>query len=549
MPAGSLITEDYMIQYHTLFPFYKPFLPQERVSKIINWMNEPIVKGNIHKSAGIMASKIPMLKFLRYCPICCHEDIKNYGEPYWHRSHQLFGVGICHKHNNIQLIDSQVEVSSTYNRQALITLFKQYKCNPVKLTRSTPSSFQIYLAKAIHWLLNNEVPILGPDKIFEKYKCELQINGLVLLSGQIQRQKFVDSFISFYGQDLLKNLNLDIKSNNSKNWLVRLVHKSKNTAHPLQHLLLMNFLGITPEEFINSQKIFLPFGDGPWSCLNPIAPHYLEKVIVEPPISNNIVGRFKCPSCGFTYERFVSNANDDEIKIKKIISYGPVWENKFKQLQKDNKTIQEIADIMMVNQHIIMAKLIKRSPPSSEQITAKEQTLLQRRRAWLAIMKKNPSKSRNRLQILFSGEYSWLRRNDKTWLMINMPPKGKYKEQRIDWGKRDEELAAQVSIAATLIKEANDKPIRVTVGTLGKKLRKSNLLTQQLNKLPKTQKTLMKVVETQDEFYVRKIRFLIQRIMNDGEVPKVKKILKIGNLPNICDKIVLEEIKKYITTI
>jgi len=34
----------------------------------------------------------------RWCPICLREDLKEWGEPYWHRSHQLPNVFVCHLH-------------------------------------------------------------------------------------------------------------------------------------------------------------------------------------------------------------------------------------------------------------------------------------------------------------------------------------------------------------------------------------------------------------------------------------------------------------------
>ena len=35
---------------------------------------------------------------LNVCPDCINEDIKNYGEPYYHRAHHLSGIYKCHKH-------------------------------------------------------------------------------------------------------------------------------------------------------------------------------------------------------------------------------------------------------------------------------------------------------------------------------------------------------------------------------------------------------------------------------------------------------------------
>jgi len=35
---------------------------------------------------------------MRVCPLCVKEDRERYGETYWHLSHQLQGIDVCHKH-------------------------------------------------------------------------------------------------------------------------------------------------------------------------------------------------------------------------------------------------------------------------------------------------------------------------------------------------------------------------------------------------------------------------------------------------------------------
>lgn len=39
------------------------------------------------------------LKIPHFCPVCVSEDYEKYGEPYWHRAHQLPNVTVCHKHH------------------------------------------------------------------------------------------------------------------------------------------------------------------------------------------------------------------------------------------------------------------------------------------------------------------------------------------------------------------------------------------------------------------------------------------------------------------
>jgi hypothetical protein len=49
--------------------------------------------------------------YLKYCPLCVNEDRENYGEAYWHRTHQIRNMKVCPKHN-CNLINSTVTAKS-----------------------------------------------------------------------------------------------------------------------------------------------------------------------------------------------------------------------------------------------------------------------------------------------------------------------------------------------------------------------------------------------------------------------------------------------------
>ena len=57
LPSSSSITADSLIQNHTLYPFYAPFLPPKRAKRVKQSMKSDR-GGNIHTTAGVMASSI-----------------------------------------------------------------------------------------------------------------------------------------------------------------------------------------------------------------------------------------------------------------------------------------------------------------------------------------------------------------------------------------------------------------------------------------------------------------------------------------------------------
>ena len=79
LPPYSSITADSMIQKHTLYPFYASFMPPKRAKQIKESMKST-KGGNIHTTAGVMASAISIPRYFRFCPECLQEDLNQHGE-------------------------------------------------------------------------------------------------------------------------------------------------------------------------------------------------------------------------------------------------------------------------------------------------------------------------------------------------------------------------------------------------------------------------------------------------------------------------------------
>ena len=90
MPVNTKYTAEYFIFKHTLFPFLAAFIPQERAKKIIQTMRNG--EGAVsYIRIGLISNSITLNKYFRFCHKCFKEDIEAFGEPYWHRSHQITG--------------------------------------------------------------------------------------------------------------------------------------------------------------------------------------------------------------------------------------------------------------------------------------------------------------------------------------------------------------------------------------------------------------------------------------------------------------------------
>jgi hypothetical protein len=87
-----------IVNAHTLYPLHEPFLSQEKKLDIYKYLY-----GIENKSSLVNRSRNYSwdqgIHSLQYCPRCYQEDIRNFREPYWHRSHQVLYLDVCPYHN------------------------------------------------------------------------------------------------------------------------------------------------------------------------------------------------------------------------------------------------------------------------------------------------------------------------------------------------------------------------------------------------------------------------------------------------------------------
>jgi hypothetical protein len=172
------------------------------------------------------------------------------------------------------------------------------------------------------------------------------------------RQKFPDR--------LLRKLHCQLQIKQETSWLIRLIRTPKGLQAPLRHLLFIDFLGYTAEEFFtgvvgNAIEPYRPFGEGPWQCYNPVCSKRFARPIKRVTIRHCFqhkegVGIFSCPDCGFIYRKLISEVVTNR---RWTVDFGPVWRRALKGLWRDpRRTIREMkemleADSLTIKRHAI----------------------------------------------------------------------------------------------------------------------------------------------------------------------------------------------------
>jgi hypothetical protein len=223
-----------LVQNHTLFPYYAPFMPAAIKHKVLRDM---LGKGNaLHMRSGLMASKVHAIQKLRYCPKCVEEDRSTYGEAFWHTSHQIQGILFCSTHK-ILLEESEIIVRQGESRFKYISADPVIGINaPLRTTSNLPqSSTLLSIAEDATWLLENYMETLCLELIMDQYRR---------IYSEIDRTSFkpmrlVRNFCDLYGESTLRVLGCEIDEQVIDNWLVRLIRGKLITHNPIRNLLFI----------------------------------------------------------------------------------------------------------------------------------------------------------------------------------------------------------------------------------------------------------------------------------------------------------------------
>lgn len=568
LPAGHCYDADQLIDNHTLFPFYGPFLPSERLAHIRQDMHGN--KGpTIHMRTGIMASRVSLPRWLRLCSLCVQEDRKQFGECYWHRIHQVPGVEICPIHK-IYIQNSNVLAQSGRTRYEFVSA--ECAVQQISLQGPTPleptHTILLYISLDAQWLLSQKSLLQDPKALYHRYKKLLADLDLATHKGRVFMNELQQKFRLHFSPEILEMLHCKIEESINENWLMRLVRKPDNAQHPLHHILLIRFLGLSIEVFFNLPANNQPFGKGPWPCLNPVCTHYKEnqihkcQIIYSQHTHSRPIGAFSC-SCGFIYSRTGPDRSlEDILRFSKVKAFGHLWEERLRllwvdetvslrgmarQLGVDPLTVKRYATQLGLTfprpvRTSLPLKEAKQLRPSRNKIL--EPNIVEIHRAiWQDTIQEYPNAGINKLREKIPDVFIWLYRNDKAWLKEHSPIKciAKNSPSYIDWTLRDKQLAQAVKETAIYLKTLPGRPVCVSFASIGRTIGQLALLQQHIDKLPLTAEALAESVETRENFAVRRVIWAAEKYREERLHPTKWQLIKYAGVERLVTNGLVQE--------
>ncbi|OJD60899.1 TnsD family Tn7-like transposition protein [Bacillus sp. NH11B] len=551
---GSYWDADQLIYNHTMYPYYAAFLLPKQAKQVKKSMLDS--KGStIHTRIGISASNVKLKTKLWVCSDCIKEDIGTYGETYWRRGHQAPGVFVCTKHETV-LEETNVSVKAQ-NQHEFIVAPPYAERTKVELGELGNEEFQLLVkvAKATESLLNNTHLQAKDNTIRLKYLELLKQKGYASLNGMVKRDKLYQSFGAKFSDRSLELLQSPVFFEES-DWLTMIFQKHRKSFHPIRHLLVMMFLE-TDLNHLFEEKEYLPFGMGPWLCLNEACPNYKKLVVEDLTITiccdtRKPVGTFRC-CCGFVFSRRGPDQNkDDKYRIGTIKDYGHVWKGKLIQLVNEGNSLTNIAKEMQADRATIKkyaAELELKVPWELPKVQKKnaneslgdcETQLNERKNKWLQLQEEYPEKSKTELRKLSPDVYAHLYRKDRDWINQFSPVKKRVHTpiQRVDWKKRDIEVLKKVKKVIRNWDMDAEKLTKITITSIGKKISELSLLQKKADKLPKTMKYIHKVSEDTVSFQKRRVEFIVEKLKREEEpVLEWKIFRKAGLRPDVSNEV------------
>lgn len=229
--ALNHVNADDLINRHSLFPLTSPFIPKQRRIQCINRMKSDWGLG-LHLASGYAASRIPKLKELRYCPACLEAQIKQFGEPYWMRSHQIVGTDVCVFHECT--LESIADIKKGQHRHSFLPATMRYRCT------ARPAHIQLsdrLVSKACEQLLSNTdlpSPTLGQWTNYYKHLAR-SLDATKGIYVDFETLKYMIS--DYWSPAWLKRYNLSL-SDTQSNWLHCIFRKHRKTFSYLEHIVV-----------------------------------------------------------------------------------------------------------------------------------------------------------------------------------------------------------------------------------------------------------------------------------------------------------------------
>jgi hypothetical protein len=224
---------DELLWEHTVFPYVTAYMPRAKVAQL-----RAKVVGDYERSgslSSLVQSGTGGTKALRYCPACSASEVEELGESYWHRSHNLPAVKVCHRHG-CALHDVPIP---SVDRAHLVPLPMHQEVREPTLPTSHGALFELAVrsAKLLDSRPEEDISNLSA------YRARALEVGYELPSGDTAGWQVARDLQKHFSNELLAGASCPYSDRSKHHWPARMLRPGANvTFSPAKHVLLQSFL-------------------------------------------------------------------------------------------------------------------------------------------------------------------------------------------------------------------------------------------------------------------------------------------------------------------
>ncbi|KHL96795.1 hypothetical protein QW71_05215 [Paenibacillus sp. IHB B 3415] len=578
IPKNSQITTEHILNNHTVFMFYKPFMSVEKLNAFYQDVKSG-GRGRTNFSGRIVNAAGPNLisQENKFCPICMEDEKNKLGEHFLHVKQQIHFLEVCPEHK-VKLIPelptNEAQLSNSYSDTDMASLNDVHRSeDDCEIPCKRRHDYQLQIAEEIYRLSTGMVDF-NQQKLLGQYNIVLGNKGYIHdITGQYSIKKLMKDFIDFHSADQLDAVGIDSDYLFSDQTLQNMFRKSNVHNHIILHILMMRFLcgNITSFlEYNTGYAIPIPFGPGPWKCFNPLCPEHNQQIIYNCKRTNNInmfYGEFQCEVCGFTYSKRWLNeeiAYKDGEYIIKSLGYKCI--EKIFELRDLGYALKEISKFLNIDYWRVKKYVNEKS---NMMINRNECSIIDRdsgevfkllaasrERSATAYIKNKIDQCREIISQIDLGahtrteikrmaykEYVYLLRHDKEWIEEKLPPQG-YRYTNFDFKKLDNELSSLIKKTAIKIYATNPTNRIRRFSIVNALMEKDkHQYTNNKKNLPKCAETLSKFEETREGYQIRHIPIIIKQMFNSqNRNITVDRVVEFSKTYRNCSDKVREKI-------
>jgi penicillin-binding protein-related factor A (putative recombinase) len=232
IPTTENLCATQLIYCHTLFPLAAPFMPTKRRRKIETLMLSDNDSGS-HVMSGYAANKLPMLQYLRYCPICAKEQRLHCGEKYWVRGHQVPVLQFCYKHS-VKLLSCTEIVKGVHRHEFVPASI----CNLNTREEVGLCEYDKVISVACEKLLNHAEALPSPSfaQWTNYYRQLARFHGFSK-GAYVDFEPIKNRVKDYWPSATLSRCNLSI-TNKQTCWLHSIFRKHRKSFSYLEHIVV-----------------------------------------------------------------------------------------------------------------------------------------------------------------------------------------------------------------------------------------------------------------------------------------------------------------------